>query len=289
MTQQGVTDVEIVRALRKLLRDRIDAGTYVILNGDGDRNYYIQFALQKGVLFCEAVHNRYLAPEDRLTLGHARRLVGLGWRKPGKGHRNWFRTFEPKGARDFKSLVGLTRQAFREAYGLPEGAALTLECSWDGQVFSDLPRFRFASEGHRSAWETVARAVGELSSPVVADTNEPILFLRRRSLTTMITVGPVGVHSSLVRMTAPLASGVAHPPPDLMQWLLARNAELRFGALSLADGEVALGHSLVGDSVTVRELMVVLPEFVDVALRLRRELGRRPTAKNGHDEGAGSR
>ena len=92
-------------------------------------------------------------------------------------------------------------------------------------------------------------------------------------MTVAIAVRPVAIHSSLVDLTAALATGV-EPTPALMQWLLAQNPRVRFGMLSLSDdGEVGLSHSLVGDSITSEELQVVRPAFVDMAQRLRRSLG----------------
>ena len=46
MSQEGVSDSEIGEALRKLVRDRVAAGSYVVLNGDRSRNYFVQFATQ---------------------------------------------------------------------------------------------------------------------------------------------------------------------------------------------------------------------------------------------------
>ena len=75
MPVEDATDAEIIEALEKLARDAIDAGTFVILEADTARNYYIQFAVQDGGMYCEAVSNQYLEPEHQLddeqTLAHA--------------------------------------------------------------------------------------------------------------------------------------------------------------------------------------------------------------------------
>jgi hypothetical protein len=60
MTVDNASDKEIVDALEKLVSDGIEAGTFVILEGDADRNYYIQFALQGDRVFYEAVSTRVL-------------------------------------------------------------------------------------------------------------------------------------------------------------------------------------------------------------------------------------
>ena len=51
MPVEDATDAEIIEALEKLARDAIDAGTFVILEADTARNYYIQFAVQRPALF----------------------------------------------------------------------------------------------------------------------------------------------------------------------------------------------------------------------------------------------
>ncbi|HYN02132.1 MAG TPA: YbjN domain-containing protein [Vicinamibacteria bacterium] len=277
MGRPGVTDAAIVLALHKLLRDGIDAGTYVVLQGDERRNYYIQFALQEGVVFCEAVHNRHLEPGNRIRPAQVRRLLSLGWERPRGGSPNWVRTFEPRTRRELQAIVGLVRRAFCDVYGLAKNAPLTMECSWDGQFVSPHLAIPFASEGHRSTWEKVATCAGRLfRNSVSLASRAPLLFVRRRSLTTTIMVRPVEIHSSLVDVASVLARGVV-ATPALMRWLLAQNRELRFGMLSLSeDGEVGLSHSLVGDSLSDGELQVVLPAFVESALRLRTAVRRAP-------------
>jgi hypothetical protein len=276
MPRGGASDGDVVRALRKLVGDGVDAGSYVILNGDAGRNYYIQFAVEKGVLFCEAVHDRFLAPKDRLSAARARRLVALGWQRPGKGHANWYQTFRPRGVDDYRRIVGLVRQAFREVYGLPKKAPIAIECSWDGQALAELSRVAFASEGHRSTWEIVAWCAGQLFGTFVASVGAPVLYVRRRSLEVAIGVQPVGMHSSLIWLSTVVAEGVS-PSPGLMARLLAGNRELRFGAASLsADGQVGFSHALVGDSVTREELAVVLPAFLEAASDLRKRLKESP-------------
>src|SRR3954453_11882534 len=118
MAVQDPSDQEIAQALHKLVADRVQAGTYVILEGDPERNYYIQFALQGDRLFCEAVSNQYLEPEDQLSDAQLRTLENLGWREPEYEGQNWFRTFRPTTPDDYAQIVSRVRRAFTDVYGL---------------------------------------------------------------------------------------------------------------------------------------------------------------------------
>ena len=140
------------------------------------------------------------------------------------------------------------------------------------------------------SWTFGVRAAGRRAivgqPPLILDATRSgrIQFAQHRPLptrrgfscrtTTSIMVRPVDVHSSLVDVAAVLVRRVP-ATPELMQWLLRQNRELRFGMLSLSEeGEVGLSHSLVGDSLSSVELQVVLLAFVDSALRLRSAVGK---------------
>ena len=89
MPVEDATDAEIIEALEKLARDAIDAGTFVILEADTARNYYVQFAVQDGGMYCEAVSNQYLAPEHQLDDEQTAALEALGWREGEHEGQNW--------------------------------------------------------------------------------------------------------------------------------------------------------------------------------------------------------
>jgi hypothetical protein len=164
MPVEDATDAEIIEALEKLARDAIDAGTFVILEADTARNYYVQFAVQDGGMYCEAVSNQYLAPEHQLDAEQTTALEGLGWREGEYDGQNWVRSFMPS-REAFAETVGLVRQALTEVYGLPEGVPLRMTRSWDGQVLAAESAIEFAHgytySGHPLA---CAAALGTLDT-----------------------------------------------------------------------------------------------------------------------------
>lgn len=128
MTIENATDAQIVAALEQLVRDGDDAGTFIILEGSRFSGYYVQFAPVRGEMLCEAVSNHHLWDRDKLGDEQEQVLRDLGWAEPGNAEGNWTRTLPPT-TDAFAEIVGLTRRAFTEAYGLPEDAPLTLKDS----------------------------------------------------------------------------------------------------------------------------------------------------------------
>ena len=111
------TDGEIVEALEKLVSDDVTPGTFVILEADPARGYYIQFAIQGDRLFCEAVSNQYLDPPHELDEDQLRTLENLGWRAPENEAQNWVRTFRPVTRADYLEVVALARRASATSIG----------------------------------------------------------------------------------------------------------------------------------------------------------------------------
>jgi hypothetical protein len=166
MSVTGPTDNEIVEALQRLVEDGISAGTYVILEGDPGRSYYIQFALDGGRLYCEAVSNQYLEPANQLDEEQLRTLENLGWREPEHDCQNWFRTFRPTRDEEFQEIVDLVHRAFAEIYAIAADTPLEMKCSWDGEVIGSETKIRFASEAEErgmseAEYEAEVQAVDE--------------------------------------------------------------------------------------------------------------------------------
>lgn len=57
----------------------------MLLDADERRNYYVQFAVDEGGLFCEVVHNEYLAPEHAFTGDDSAKVLALGFDAPDEG------------------------------------------------------------------------------------------------------------------------------------------------------------------------------------------------------------
>ena len=273
MPVEDATDAEIIEALEKLARDAIDAGTFVILEADTARNYYVQFAVQDGGMYCEAVSNQYLAPEHQLDDEQTTALEGLGWREGEYEGQNWVRTLHARAGRRSPRRVGLVRQALTEVYGLPEGVPLRMTRSWDGQVLAAESAIEFASEGHRTTYERISSYVAEIYPDTTEfAATEPMLFVQHGSTVVTVAISPVEVHSSVVDLYALV---VREPPitPELMRWMLEANNRYRIGALSLdEDGDVVLKHCLLGDLLAAQELRPVLTSFVTLADELDDEI-----------------
>jgi hypothetical protein len=272
MPVEDATDAEIIEALEKLARDAIDAGTFVILEADTARNYYIQFAVQDGGMYCEAVSNQYLEPEHQLDDEQTLALENLGWREGESEGQNWVRTFTP-GPEALASSVSLARRAFSEVYGLPDDVPLRMTRSWDGQVLAAESAIEFASEGHRTTYERISSYVAEIYPDTTEfAATEPMLFVQHGSTVVTVAINPVEIHSSVVDLYALL---VREPPvtPELMRWMLEANNRYRIGALSLdEDGDIVLKHCLLGDLLAAQELRPVLTSFVTLADELDDEI-----------------
>ena len=272
MPVEDATDAEIIEALEKLARDAIDAGTFVILEADTARNYYVQFAVQDGGMYCEAVSNQYLAPEHQLDAEQTTALEALGWHEGEYEGQNWVRTFMPS-REAFAEIVGRARQAFTDVYGLPEDVPLRMTRSWDGQVLAAESAIEFASEGHRTTYERISSYVAEIYPDTTEfAATEPMLFVQHGSTVVTVAISPVEVHSSVVDLYALV---VREPPitPELMRWMLEANNRYRIGALSLdEDGDVVLKHCLLGDLLAAQELRPVLTSFVTLADELDDEI-----------------
>lgn len=123
----GADDDAIVEALRKLvaLGERGDYfAKAVVLSADEARNYYVQFAVDEGGLFCEVVHNKYLEPEHAFTGDDVAKLLALGFEGPEHEDQNLVRVFQPETEDDYEAIVRLVRTVVIDFFGLPAGHPL---------------------------------------------------------------------------------------------------------------------------------------------------------------------
>lgn len=122
-------DEVLVEALRKLvaLGERGDYfAKAIVLTVDDTRNYYIQFAVDEGGLFCEVVHNKYLAPEHAFTGDEIATLLALGFEGPDYEDQNLVRAFEPRTDDDYVAIVQIVRTVVTDYFGLPPGHPLVM-------------------------------------------------------------------------------------------------------------------------------------------------------------------
>jgi hypothetical protein len=125
----GTDDRSIVAALEQLeaCRGRGECeARHVVLLADEARNYYVQFAVDEGGLFCEVVHNRYLAPEHAFTGDDIATLLALGFEAPRHEGQNLFRVFAPTTDADYDAIVGLVRTVVTDFFHLPQAHPLQM-------------------------------------------------------------------------------------------------------------------------------------------------------------------
>src|SRR5581483_1899263 len=86
-----------VRAgLRGLFRDP-ETFEFLIVQGEEDENYYVQFAMRtqpQPILYGEAVSNAFLSPEQKLGEEQIAELRRLGWSNPHDDQGNWWTEIE---------------------------------------------------------------------------------------------------------------------------------------------------------------------------------------------------
>ena len=130
----GADDRAITEALRKLVGYG-ERGDYfaksVILRADEARNYYVQFAVDEGGLFCEVVHNKYLAAEHAFTGDDIAKLLALDFKAPDHEDQNLYRVFHPASEDDYAAIVSVVRTVVTDFFGLPPGHPLQLRTSWE--------------------------------------------------------------------------------------------------------------------------------------------------------------
>jgi hypothetical protein len=129
----GADDRSIIEALEKLVAYGEQGNYYaksVVLTADDARNYYVQFAVDEGGLFCEVVHNKYLEPANAFTGDDIANLLALGFDAPDDDDQNLFRAFQPETADDYDAIVGVVRAVVTDYFGLPPDHPLQMETSW---------------------------------------------------------------------------------------------------------------------------------------------------------------
>ncbi|MDA0180992.1 hypothetical protein OJ997_11855 [Solirubrobacter phytolaccae] len=122
MVIEDATDAAIVAGLEQLSRDPEDSGTFVVLEGDATRNYYVQFSPVGEQLLCEAVSNAFLDPADQLGERQHATLAAVGWHAPEEGG-NWTCWFAP-GPAGYAAIIALVHRTFADVWDEPPEGAL---------------------------------------------------------------------------------------------------------------------------------------------------------------------
>jgi hypothetical protein len=264
----NLTDQAIAAGLSKLVDDRLVAGTSVIVEPENfdETPYYVQFAFDSGLLWCEAA-SEYLEPPNVLDGEQLRALGALGFRPPEHEEQNWFQTLQPTSPEDYDEIVALVHRTFRDVYRLPEHTSLRVKMSWDGQALPLDSNLEFASEGHRSTFALLRRCAGELFAEDAlsyAD-DRPAVYMRQGSTMLAAEVVPIEIHSSFVELYSYLVRDI-DVTEELCRYLLAANAELPFGSFAIwRENVVLFRHRLLGDTLDEYQLTLVLGALAELA------------------------
>lgn len=110
---------EILDALQRLYLEGGD-NNYAIFTANLQKNYYIQLTGQKQAssFTAEAVSNRYLAPEFKLSAYQKDQLVSLGWRNNAAISPNFYQEFAVHSTDDFETIASQILETFTTVYGL---------------------------------------------------------------------------------------------------------------------------------------------------------------------------
>src|SRR6266496_5635076 len=116
---------EVLRKLNELIHSA--EGSFLIASS-GD--FYVQFSVQEGHLYCEAVANTYLPAKLHLTEEAEGRLLTLGFRKPTKDGENYSRQYpRTQIATQLRDVAALTVRVFAKVYDVSQNADIELKLS----------------------------------------------------------------------------------------------------------------------------------------------------------------
>ena len=114
----------------------------------------------------------------------------------------------------------------------------------------------FQTPVQQKCYEKITPILKELFGEAFVHPDEkyPLFWLTMGSAEIRITVWPYGDDESTIGVYSAVVRG-AENTPDLMQYLLKANADMRFGAFGLAsDGDIVFQHTIMGDTCDKPEL-----------------------------------
>lgn len=117
---------KIVAALEELLKH--PDGAYFVLIADAERNYFTQYLVDEGAVWCEAVSNQYLDSQHELGGGQMGRLAELGWNPPDENLPNWWWAVSKETPLD--EIAALTLRTLTSVYGVDPTDSFTFRKSW---------------------------------------------------------------------------------------------------------------------------------------------------------------
>jgi len=113
----------------------------------------------------------------------------------------------------------------------------------------------FATAAQKACYDKTASWMKELFGELVLMRDDaPTMGVMMGSALATVAVWPWGEDDATITTRAYLVTG-AELAPDLMRYLLQKNADMRFGAFGVdKDGDILFEHSIVGSSCDKGEL-----------------------------------
>lgn len=119
----------IVDALRRM-HEEGGKGSFVIFHADRRRNYYVQFAGERGeaLLYGEAVGNANLDAAGKLSGRQKERLRSIGWEEAnGRGFGNFHREWQVRTMEDLRDVALDVIRTLLNVYGFSDAGDLDVE------------------------------------------------------------------------------------------------------------------------------------------------------------------
>jgi hypothetical protein len=114
----------------------------------------------------------------------------------------------------------------------------------------------FQTEAQKKVYERVAQILkeefGKMAQP---REDNPSFSIQRGSAFVQVTVVPINEQYTTIRAHSWVVTGVENTP-ELLQYLLKENLQMRFGAFGVDDvGDICFTHAFLGETVDSASLM----------------------------------
>ena len=117
----------------------------------------------------------------------------------------------------------------------------------------------FKTEAQKNVYEKVGQIMREeFGKQAMAREDSPSFMIQRGSAWVQVSVLPINEQHTTVRAHSWVVTGVENTP-ELLQFLLKENLNLRFGAFGIDDvGDICFTHAILGESLDATTLMYTL-------------------------------
>jgi len=117
----------------------------------------------------------------------------------------------------------------------------------------------FQTEAQKKVYEKVGQIMrDEFGKTAQARDDAPSFVLRHGSAYVQVTIIPINEQYTTVRAHSWVVTGVENTP-ELLQFLLKENLNMRFGAFGIDDvGDICFTHAILGETLEAPALMYTL-------------------------------